>query len=255
MNKTKVLTEIYDSLFKFFGHQNWWPGDTDFEVVIGAILTQNTNWTNVEKAIRNLKSAKIFTPKKLYEIDVEDLAGLIKPSGYFNVKSKRLKHFIEWLYLNYNGNLSDLFKLDYDVLRDQLLSVNGIGRETADSIILYAAEKATFVVDAYTKRVLVRHGVITEDYDYEAIKLVFEDNLRKDVSFYNEYHALIVMVGKYYCKPRMQCEECPLKDVYRVHQRELPVSVDTSVSSGIQVGKRRVGQKIKVRKHERGNNK
>jgi endonuclease-3 related protein len=215
MNKTKVLTEIYDSLFNSFGKQYWWPGDTGFEVVIGAILTQNTNWANVEKAIRNLKNAKIFTPKKLHEINQEKLAELIKPSGYFNVKAKRLKHFIEWLFLNYDGSLSKLFKLDSATLRKQLLTVNGIGKETADSIILYAAEKPTFVVDAYTKRVLVRHGLITEDYNYDAIKEVFEENLPKEVPLYNEYHALIVMVGKYYCKPKMQCEECPLEDVHR----------------------------------------
>ncbi len=215
MNKTKVLTEIYDSLFRSFGKQYWWPGDTSFEVVIGAILTQNTNWSNVEKAIKNLKSAKIFTPNKLYEINQDKLAELIKPSGYFNVKAKRLKHFIEWLFLNYNGSLSKLFKQDFATLREQLLSVNGIGKETADSIILYAAEKPTFVVDTYTKRVLVRHGLITEDYDYDAIKEIFENNLPKEVPLYNEYHALIVMVGKYYCKPKMQCEECPLKNVYR----------------------------------------
>ncbi|MBU36199.1 MAG: endonuclease III domain-containing protein [Candidatus Scalindua sp.] len=218
MNKPKVLTEIYDSLFKSFGKQYWWPGDTGFEVVIGAILTQNTNWTNVEKAIKNLKAAKVFTPKKLYEIETKKLAELIKPSGYFNVKAKRLKHFIEWLFLNYNGSLSKLFKQDFATLRKELLSVNGIGKETADSIILYAAEKPTFVVDAYTRRVLVRHGLITEDYDYEDIKSVFEDNLPGNVPYYNEYHALIVMVGKHYCKPRMQCEECPLENVHRIRQ-------------------------------------
>ncbi len=128
MNKTKVLTGIYDRLFKSFGKQHWWPGDSSFEVVIGAILTQNTNWANVEKAIKNLKTAKIFTPKKLHEIKQEKLAELIKPSGYFNVKAKRLKHFIEWLFRNYSGSLTKLFKLDYTALREQLLSVNGIGR-------------------------------------------------------------------------------------------------------------------------------
>ena len=215
MNKTKVLTGIYDRLFESFGKQYWWPGDSKFEVIIGAILTQNTNWTNVEKAIKNLKAAKVFTPRKLYEINQEELAELIKPSGYFNVKAKRLKHFIEWLFVNYNGSLAKLFKLDYTELREQLLSVNGIGRETADSIILYAAEKPTFVVDAYTKRVLVRHGVITDDCDYDTIKAVFEDNLPKEVSLFNEYHALIVMVGKYYCKPKMKCEECPLENFHR----------------------------------------
>ncbi len=213
MKKAKILSEIYDSLFRSFGKQHWWPGDTDFEVVIGAILTQNTNWNNVEKAINNLRAAKIFTPEKLLEIDIKKLAELIKPSGYFNVKARRLKYFIEWLFQNYDGSLSVLFGQDYAVLRKELLSVNGIGKETADSIILYAAEMPVFVVDAYTKRVLVRHGLITEDYDYEAIKAVFEDNLPRNVSLYNEYHALLVRVGKYYCKPRMQCEECPLKNV------------------------------------------
>ena len=234
MNKTKVLTEIYDSLFKSFGSQYWWPGDTDFEVVVGAILTQNTNWANVEKAIINLKTAKVFTLKKLHQINQEKLAELIKPSGYFNVKAKRLKHFIEWLFTNYNGSLSKLFKLDYATLREQLLSVNGIGRETADSIILYAAEKPTFVVDAYTKRVLVRHGLITEDYNYDEIKAVFEENLPEEVSLYNEYHALIVRVGKYYCKPKMRCEECPLKNVYRR---------DASVPARMQSGRRIVDQR------------
>ncbi len=237
MNKTKVLTEIYDSLFKSFGSQYWWPGDTDFEVVVGAILTQNTNWANVEKAIKNLKTAKVFTLKKLHQINQDKLAELIKPSGYFNVKAKRLKHFIEWLFTNYNGSLSKSFTQDCAILREQLLSVNGIGRETADSIILYAAEKPAFVVDAYTKRVLVRHGLITEDYNYDEIKAVFEDNLPEEVSLYNEYHALIVRVGKYYCKPKMQCEECPLNDVYRK---------DSSVSDRIQSGRRITGSKVRA---------
>ena len=221
MKKAKVLTEIYDSLIKSFGKQYWWPGDSDFEVVVGAILTQNTNWTNVEKAIKNLKTAKVFSLKKLYQINEERLAELIKPSGYFNVKARRLKHFLEWLFTNYNGSLTKLFRQDCTILREQLLSVNGIGRETADSIILYAAEKPTFVVDAYTKRVLVRHGLITEDYDYDAIKAVFEENLPREVSLYNEYHALIVRVGKYYCKPKMRCEKCPLRDVYRTYPNGL----------------------------------
>jgi len=215
VNNAKKLTDIYNSLFKSFGKQHWWPGDSDFEVVIGAILTQNTNWSNVEKAIKNLKAAKVLTPKKFHEIKIGKLAELIKPSGYFNIKARRLKNFIEWLFLEYNGSLTKLFMLNCSTLREQLLSVNGIGRETADSIILYAAEKPSFVVDAYTKRVLVRHGLITEDYDYDEVKAVFEENLPEKVTLYNEFHALIVMVGKYYCKPKMQCEECPLKNVHR----------------------------------------
>jgi endonuclease III related protein len=213
MNNSKVLLNIYDRLFKSFGKQYWWPGDTDFEIVIGAILTQNTNWGNVEKAIKNLKRAKVFTPGKLYEIDIKRLAELIRPSGYFNVKARRLKHFIEWLFLKYNGSLPKMFKQDYVRLREELLSINGIGRETADSILLYAARKPTFVIDAYTKRVLVRHELIPEDYGYEEMKAFFEESLPEDVSLYNEYHALLVRVGKYYCKPKEQCEECPLKGI------------------------------------------
>jgi len=238
MNNSKILLNIYDRLFESFGRQYWWPvdsgnrlsnsdpcselpGDAGFEIVIGAILTQNTNWSNVEKAIKNLKAAKVFTPGKLYEIDIKRLAELIRPSGYFNVKAGRLKHFIEWLFQNYNGNLPKLFKQDYVRLREELLSVNGIGRETADSIILYAANKPTFVIDAYTKRVLLRHGLITEDYGYEEMKALFEDNLPVDVALYNEYHALLVMVGKYYCKPKEQCGECPLKDVHRKRRKRV----------------------------------
>jgi endonuclease-3 related protein len=214
MNNSNILLDIYDRLFKSFGKQHWWPGDTDFEIVIGAILTQNTNWGNVEKAIKNLKKAKVFTARKLYEIDIQELAELIRPSGYFNVKAKRLKHFIEWLFLKYNGSLPKMFKQDCVKLREELLSINGIGRETADSILLYAAQKPTFVIDAYTKRVLVRHELIPEDYEYEEMKAFFEENLPEDVSLYNEYHALLVRVGKYYCKPKEQCEECPLRELF-----------------------------------------
>lgn len=214
MNNSNILLDIYDRLFKSFGKQHWWPGDTDFEIVVGAILTQNTNWGNVEKAIKNLKKAKMFTPRKLYEIDIKKLAELIRPSGYFNVKAKRLKHFIEWLFLKYNGSLPNMFKQDYVKLREELLSINGIGRETADSILLYAAQKPMFVIDAYTKRVLVRHELIPEDYEYEEMKAFFEENLPEDVSLYNEYHALLVRVGKYYCKPKEQCEECPLRELF-----------------------------------------
>ncbi|MDR4506316.1 MAG: endonuclease III domain-containing protein [Candidatus Scalindua sp.] len=213
MDKQKLLLTMYNRLFKSFGRQYWWPGETDFEVVIGAILTQNTNWGNVKKAIRNLKDAQVFTPQKLYEIDRDRLADLIRPSGYFNVKARRVKNFIEWLFLHYCGSLSKMFLQDFVDLRTQLLSVNGIGRETADSILLYAAQQPTFVVDAYTKRVLVRHGLISEDFDYETIKAFFEDNLPRDVALYNEYHALLVRVGNNFCKPKMQCDECPLKDI------------------------------------------
>ena len=212
MKNSIILKKIYDRLFSEFGPPNWWPGDTPFEVVIGAILTQNTNWTNVKKAIRNLKDAKVFTPKKLNEIDIEKFAGLIKPAGYFNLKAKRVKKFINWLFENYDGSLTKLFKLDLQTLREELLSVNGIGPETADSIILYAANKPTFVVDAYTYRIFSRHELIPEDSTYDDIKYFFEENLPQDVQLYNEYHALLVYLGKDFCKPKRKCEICPLNE-------------------------------------------
>ncbi len=211
MDNTKLLLKMFDRLLKSFGRQYWWPGESDFEVVVGAILTQNTNWGNVEKAIRNLKDVKCLTPGKLYEIDERTLAELIRPSGYFNVKARRLKNFIEWLFLHHCGSLSKMFLQDFALLRTQLLSVNGIGKETADSILLYAVKQPVFVVDAYTKRVLVRHGLIPDEFEYEDIRAFFEDHLPRDVALYNEFHALLVRVGNNYCKPRMKCEECPLK--------------------------------------------
>lgn len=212
MSTFKTLDKIYKQLYSAFGPRNWWPGETPFEVVIGAILTQNTNWTNVEKAIHNLKEAKEFTPKKLYEIDTTKLAEHIKPSGYFNIKAKRIKNFINWLFKNYDGKLSNMFAQELPELRENLLSVNGIGPETADSIILYAGNKLTFVVDAYTYRIFSRHNLISEESAYDEIKSFFEDNLPADVNIYNEFHALIVKLGNEYCKPKKRCEKCPLND-------------------------------------------
>lgn len=213
MNTSKILIDIYNRLYSAFGPRHWWPGDSPFEVTIGAILTQNTNWTNVEKAIQNLKNANEFTPEKLYNIDVHRLAGLIRPAGYFNVKAKRLKKFINWLFEHYYGELSKMFAQDLASLREGLLSVNGIGPETADSIILYAGNKPTFVVDAYTYRILSRHNLIPLESTYNDIKDFFEENLPQDVSLYNEYHALLVQLGKEYCRPKKRCESCPLNDL------------------------------------------
>ena len=204
------LTEIYDLLFERFGPQHWWPGETQFEIIIGAILTQNTNWTNVEKAISNLKGAGLLTPVKLYEIDVSRLAELIRPAGYFNIKAKRLKNFLEWFFNQYGGQIGELEDVPAGRLREELLSIKGVGPETADSILLYALNKPVFVVDAYTARVAVRHHLIDSDAGYEGLKELFQSNLPADVQFFNEYHALLVTVGKEFCRPTAQCGGCPL---------------------------------------------
>ncbi|MGR3176507.1 MAG: endonuclease III domain-containing protein [Candidatus Anammoxibacter sp.] len=210
MTNSAILKKIYDRLYSTYGPCNWWPGDSPFEVIIGAILTQNTNWTNVEKAIRNLKDANVFTPDKFFKIEITKLAELIKPAGYFNVKAKRIKKFINWLFENYDGDLTQMFAQSLGTLREELLSVNGIGPETADSILLYAGNKPTFVVDTYTYRILSRHDLIPEDSTYDDIKDFLEDNMPEDVKLYNEYHALLVQIGKEFCKPKRKCENCPL---------------------------------------------
>ena len=213
MRKTKALLQIYQKMFEALGPRQWWPGETPFEVVIGAILTQNTNWSNVEKAIKNLKTAGKLSPEGIYELSVTELAKLIKPSGFFNVKAKRVKAFINWLFSRYEGNLSKMFARDLQSLRSELLSVKGIGPETADSILLYAGNMPTFVVDAYTHRIFSRHELIPEESTYDDMKSFFEENLPKDVQLFNEYHALLVNIGKMFCKPKKVCEPCPLKDI------------------------------------------
>jgi endonuclease-3 related protein len=204
------LNDIYNLLLKRFGPQHWWPGDTPFEVIIGAILTQNTNWTNVEKAIANLKKAKVLTPEKLHAIDTAKLAELIRPAGYYNIKAARLKNFLNWFFENYAGNLKNLDVVPADRLREQLLSIKGIGLETADSILLYALDQPVFVVDAYTARIAGRHHLIDAGAGYDEIKELFESRLPSDVKLFNEYHALFVRLGKEFCKPTPNCVTCPL---------------------------------------------
>lgn len=213
MRKTKALLQIYQKMFDALGPRHWWPGETPFEVIIGAILTQNTNWSNVEKAIKNLKMAGKLSPEGIYELSVTELAELIRPSGFFNVKAKRVKAFINWLFSRYEGNLSKMFAQDLQALRSELLSVKGIGPETADSILLYAGNMPTFVVDAYTHRIFSRHELIPEESTYDEMKSFFEENLPEDVQLFNEYHALLVNIGKTFCKTKKVCEPCPLKDL------------------------------------------
>jgi endonuclease-3 related protein len=212
MKKHLELMEIYSRLYRHFGSQNWWPGDSPFEIAVGAILTQNTNWANVEKAIANLKKAKALSPRKLFSLPEKKLAALIRPSGYFNVKAKRLRAFLALLCKKYNGSLKRMFRQPLAELREKLLSVNGVGEETADSIILYAAEKPTFVVDAYTRRILSRHGLCEANAGYSEIKHLFESGLKTDVTLFNEFHALLVCLGNTLCRPRNpMCDECPLQ--------------------------------------------
>ena len=205
------LTEIYQLLFDRFGPQYWWPGQTQFEIITGAILAQNTNWANVERAIDNLKSAHLLTPERLHNIDVSKLAEFIRPAGYYNIKAKRLKNFLTWLFNNYSGRLENLQNLGTDRLRTELLAVKGIGRETADSILLYAFNREIFVVDTYTARIAFRHRLIEPDADYEQLRELFQANLPQDSKLFNEYHALLVRLGKEFCRPKPICADCPLE--------------------------------------------
>ena len=212
------LMEIYRLLYERFGPQHWWPGESRLEIVVGAILTQNTNWANVEKAISNLKQAGYLDAETLNHLDTAKLAQLIRPAGYYNIKAKRLKNFMAWLFDDFRGDLSALGGVEVGALRERLLSIKGIGRETADSILLYAFEKNIFVVDAYTARITVRHGLIDSEADYETLQQLFGDNLPQQSGLFNEYHALLVRCGKEYCRPKARCESCPL--------RELPHNAD-----------------------------
>lgn len=214
------LQEIYELLLGRFGEQKWWPGDGEFEVIVGAILTQNTNWANVEKAIGNLKRADVLSAEKLYKLDSDRLAELIRPAGYYNVKAKRLRNFLGWFFENYGGDVAALAKGDTNSLREELLSVNGIGAETADSILLYGLGKPVFVVDSYTARIMVRHGLIDQCFDYMQLQELFMDNLPCDVKMFNEYHALIVQCGKEYCRPRAKCAGCPLEGLEHCLEQE-----------------------------------
>ena len=208
--KDKLL-EIYERLVDFFGHQHWWPAESEFEVCVGAILTQNTNWKNVEKAIESLKKSNLMDPKLIASMDTERIAELIKPSGFYRQKAKRLKNFCEWLVDI--GGLDRLRELPLEIARSELLKLKGIGLETADSILLYALGKPIFVVDAYTYRVLTRHSLIDEDADYHSIQELFMSNLPNDVELFKDYHALLVVLGKRFCKKKPLCENCPLKGV------------------------------------------
>lgn len=198
-------------LYEHYGPQYWWPAKTKFEVIVGAILTQNTSWKNVEKAIRNLAGAKLLTPASMKNINKKKLASLIKPSGYYNVKAGRLKNFINFLFKKYGGSLKKMFSQDVVILRKDLLGVKGLGPETVDSILLYAGQKPVFVVDAYTRRILSNHKLITAADKYHNIQRLFMDSLPADTALFNEYHALLVRLAKEACTTAPKCGTCPAK--------------------------------------------
>lgn len=206
------IQQYFAALTEALGPQNWWPARTPFEVIVGAILTQNTAWTNVEKAIANLRRERLLSPRALERVPQAHLAQLIRSSGYFRQKAKKLKAFVRFLRNEYSGSLLRMFRTPTAELRNKLLAVHGIGPETADSILLYAGRQAVFVVDSYTKRVLHRHKLAGEKPDYETVRALFENNLPRDAQLYNEYHALLVTVGKNWCRTKKPlCEECPLQ--------------------------------------------
>ena len=204
------LTVMFRLLLNHYGPRHWWPAETKLEMMVGAVLTQNTNWKNVEKAIENLKKKRLISVKELYSIDLSVLAQEIRPAGYYNIKTNRLKNLINFIVDHYDGDVDILLSDEVHTLRHGLLSVNGIGPETADSIVLYAANHPVFVIDAYTHRILYRHNMIDDQATYQDMQELFMDNLPDDSSLFNEFHALIVETGKDYCRKKPLCGECPL---------------------------------------------
>ena len=212
--KQPKLKKIYRKLYASFGPQHWWPAENSFEVIVGAILTQNTAWVNVEKAIANLRKAGMLDAHKLSLLPQKKLAALIRPAGFYNIKARRLKEFLNFFSACYQLDLKRMQRVPLSGLRRQLLSVHGIGAETADSILLYALAKPSFVVDSYTKRILGRHKLIQPDADYTQVQNLFTRELKKDSKLFNEFHALLVRLAKDFClKNKPRCAICPLKKI------------------------------------------
>ena len=212
MDTKQRINHLYSSLYGYYGAQNWWPAESELECILGTILTQNTTWKNVEKAINQLKQQGLISIERLNSISTDNLAQIIKSSGYYNQKAIKIKNFISFLNEHYSGNLDEMLGEEVYTLREKLLSIKGIGPETADSIILYAAKKPAFVIDAYTYRILSRHGLVAEDSSYQEMQDLFMDSLPDDPQLFNDYHALIVKVGKEHCKKKSPvCNGCPLE--------------------------------------------
>lgn len=216
------LQSIYHRLHKHFGPQGWWPGQSRYEVIVGAILAQNTNWGNVEKAIRRLRQARALTPAGMSALSRRRLQQLIRPAGFFAVKTRRLQSFLAFLHTRYEGSLRRMFREEPIGLRKALLDVSGIGPETADSILLYAGNMPLFVVDAYTTRVLSRHRLISRTASYDEVQALFMNHLPRKPTLYNEYHALFVAVGKTYCRSTPRCDTCPLRSDLEQHGIPIP---------------------------------
>ena len=214
------LDAIFRRLYGRFGPQRWWPAESPFEVIVGAVLAQNTSWKNVEKAVENLKRRRALSPRAIQRMPLSRLAKLIRPSGYFRLKARRLKSVVAWYLEEYGGSVESLRRAPLGRTRERLLAVWGVGPETADSILCYAAGKNTFVVDAYARRVLSRHGILPAETSYEEIREYFQKRLLPKNRVYNELHALIVEAGKRYCGPEPRCEECPLKPLLRGHPKQ-----------------------------------
>ena len=215
MKNNKTLLEIYRRLFECYGPQHWWPGDSPFEVMVGAILTQSAAWQNVEKAISNLKKGGVMSPGALRNIPVVELAQLIHPCGYYNAKALKLKALVNWLGASCGDDLDKLFALDMDTLRLKFLAIHGIGPETADSILLYAGNKPVFVIDAYTRRIISRLGLTSDKDSYDAYQTLLINNLPQNAELFNEYHALMVRLGKEACRKQPICDRCCLFEICR----------------------------------------
>jgi endonuclease-3 related protein len=209
--KMQKLMSIYQTLFDRYGPRNWWPAETPFEVAVGAILTQNTNWKNVEQAIGNLQRAQVLDCPSICQLPQQKLAELIRPSGFFRQKAERLQLFACYLQDNYQSSLELMLRQPLETVREELLSRKGIGPETADSILLYAGQQLSFVVDAYTSRLFSRLGILSGDEKYAEIRNFFMHKLPAEITLYNEYHALIVIQWKEHCRKRPLCDGCPLE--------------------------------------------
>jgi endonuclease-3 related protein len=210
---TNVARRVFDRLLRTLGPQEWWPGESPFEVLVGAVLVQNTSWKNVERAIANLRDAGVLQPRSLYALSPSELEQLIQPAGYFRVKAKRLRNLLRFVVEQYDGSLEAMREVETSRLREELLSINGVGPETADSILLYALGKPAMVVDAYTHRIWARHGWIGYDTDYHQLQEAVMGGLPDEVPLFNELHALIVNVGHHWCKRAPKCQQCPLQEL------------------------------------------
>jgi endonuclease-3 related protein len=210
-----TICDAYRRMQEHYGALQWWPGETPFEVMVGAILTQNTAWTRVEVAIENIRSADLLDPKRLRAISRERLSELIRPSGTFRVKAAYLRSLLDWLVTWYDGDVASALAGETMSKREELLAIKGVGRETADSILCYAGGHAIFVVDAYTRRIAARHGWLDGTEDYDTVREWFEERLPNDAPTLNEHHAQIVNVGKDFCHARTpRCEGCPLAPLF-----------------------------------------